>query len=90
MRRGESADREHLNERARAQFYDEITKTVERVNAVVDRMVLFMAPAVLGGDGVPAVAALGIRRVADAVRLEGLAVARLGDDVVLEGRVRGR
>ena len=30
----ESADREHLNERARGQFYDEITKTVERVNAV--------------------------------------------------------
>ncbi len=28
------ADREHLNELARQQFYDEITKTVERVNAV--------------------------------------------------------
>jgi benzoyl-CoA 2,3-dioxygenase component B len=31
---GETADREHLNERARGQFYDEIGKTVERVNAV--------------------------------------------------------
>ena len=31
---GETADREHLNERARGQFYDEISKTVERVNAV--------------------------------------------------------
>lgn len=31
---GEPADREHLNERARAQFYDEIGKTIERVNAV--------------------------------------------------------
>ena len=31
---GETADKEHLNERARAQFYDEIGKTVERVNAV--------------------------------------------------------
>jgi benzoyl-CoA 2,3-dioxygenase component B len=30
----EAADREHLNERARGQFYDEIGKTVERVNAV--------------------------------------------------------
>jgi diaminohydroxyphosphoribosylaminopyrimidine deaminase/5-amino-6-(5-phosphoribosylamino)uracil reductase len=57
---------------------------------VVDRMVLFMAPAVLGGDGVPAIAPLGIRRVADGIRLDGLAVARLGDDVVLEGRVRTR
>lgn len=30
----ETADREHLNERARQQFYDEITKTVDRVNEV--------------------------------------------------------
>ncbi|MDP9110883.1 MAG: phenylacetate-CoA oxygenase subunit PaaI, partial [Candidatus Eremiobacteraeota bacterium] len=30
----EKADREHLNERARQQFYDECAKTVERVNAV--------------------------------------------------------
>jgi benzoyl-CoA 2,3-dioxygenase component B len=31
---GEKADRESLNERARGQFYDEISKTVERVNEV--------------------------------------------------------
>ncbi len=31
---GDVADREHLNERAREQFYDEISKTVERVNEV--------------------------------------------------------
>ncbi|MGZ3547962.1 MAG: Phenylacetic acid catabolic protein [Vulcanimicrobiaceae bacterium] len=31
---GEQADREHLNERARGQFYDECSNTVERVNAV--------------------------------------------------------
>ncbi|MDQ6823412.1 MAG: phenylacetate-CoA oxygenase subunit PaaI [Candidatus Eremiobacteraeota bacterium] len=30
----EKADREHLNERARQQFYDECAKTIERVNAV--------------------------------------------------------
>lgn len=30
----QAADREHLNERARQQFYDECAKTVERVNAV--------------------------------------------------------
>lgn len=54
----------------------------------VDRMVLFMAPALLGGDAVPAIAPLGIARVADAIRLSDVALARLGDDVVLEGRVR--
>lgn len=31
---GENADKEHLNERAREQFYEECQKTIERVNAV--------------------------------------------------------
>ena len=31
---GEDVDREHLNERARDQFYDEVRKTVDRVNEV--------------------------------------------------------
>jgi diaminohydroxyphosphoribosylaminopyrimidine deaminase/5-amino-6-(5-phosphoribosylamino)uracil reductase len=55
---------------------------------VVDRVVLFVAPALLGGDAIPAVGPLGLRRVRDALRLEGLAVGRLGDDLVLEGRLR--
>jgi diaminohydroxyphosphoribosylaminopyrimidine deaminase / 5-amino-6-(5-phosphoribosylamino)uracil reductase len=59
-------------------------------SGAVDRLVLFVAPALLGGDGVPAIASLGIRRVADAVRLDDVALARLGDDVVLEARVRPR
>jgi diaminohydroxyphosphoribosylaminopyrimidine deaminase/5-amino-6-(5-phosphoribosylamino)uracil reductase len=54
----------------------------------VDRVVLFLAPLLLGGDAVPAVATLGIRRVQDALRLERLAVGRVGDDLVLEGRIR--
>ncbi len=36
---------------------------------VVDRVVLFLAPLLLGGDGVAAVGPLGIRRVRDALRL---------------------
>jgi diaminohydroxyphosphoribosylaminopyrimidine deaminase/5-amino-6-(5-phosphoribosylamino)uracil reductase len=55
---------------------------------MVDRIVLFVAPAILGGDGVPAVQALGISRVRNAIRVEGLAVAQVGPDLVLEGRVR--
>ncbi len=31
---GEGADKEHLNERARGQFYEECQKTIERVNAI--------------------------------------------------------
>jgi diaminohydroxyphosphoribosylaminopyrimidine deaminase/5-amino-6-(5-phosphoribosylamino)uracil reductase len=55
---------------------------------MVDRVVLFMAPAILGGDAVPAVGSLGLRRVADALRLDVLAVGRSGPDLVIEARVR--
>ena len=55
---------------------------------MVDRIVLFMAPTILGGDAVPAVGALGLGRVRAAIRVENLATARIGRDLVLEGRVR--
>jgi len=57
---------------------------------VVDRLVLFVAPALLGGDAVPAVGPLGLRRVRDAVRLADVAVGRVGRDLVIEARVRSR
>src|SRR5947208_322581 len=55
---------------------------------VVDRLVLFVAPAILGGDAVAAVGPLGLRQARDAVRVGGLAVAHVGPDLVLEGRFR--
>lgn len=54
---------------------------------VVDRLVLFVAPLLLGGDAVPAVGALGIRRVRDALRTGALTVARAGDDLVVDTAV---
>jgi diaminohydroxyphosphoribosylaminopyrimidine deaminase/5-amino-6-(5-phosphoribosylamino)uracil reductase len=54
----------------------------------VDRMVLFLAPSLLGADGVPAVGPLGLRRPADAPSLDVLAVGRVGKDLVLEARLR--
>lgn len=54
---------------------------------VVDRLVLFIAPTVLGGDGVPAVGRLGIRTLQKAPRVTRLSVARVGADLVLEGHV---
>jgi len=55
---------------------------------VVDRLVLFVAPALLGGDAVAAVGPLGLGRVRDALRVTDLALGRVGSDIVLEGRVR--
>jgi len=51
---------------------------------VVDRLVLFMAPLVIGGDGVPAVATLGIRHPSRALRLQGLRHEVIGEDLVVE------
>src|SRR5262249_987133 len=54
----------------------------------VDRLVLFVAPRLLGGDAVAAVGPLGLRRAMRALKVERLAVGRVGDDLVLEGYVR--
>ncbi len=58
------------------------------VARVVDRMIVFVAPALLGGDAVPAIGALGIGRAGAAVRLADSRIRRVGDDVVVEGRPR--
>lgn len=59
---------------------------------LVDEMHWFAAPRLLGGDGLPALAGLGVRRLARAPELEELRVRRVGRDVHWVGRprVRGR
>jgi diaminohydroxyphosphoribosylaminopyrimidine deaminase/5-amino-6-(5-phosphoribosylamino)uracil reductase len=53
---------------------------------LVDRLAIFVAPKLAGADGVPLYAARGPARMADALRLEDVEVARLGDDVLVQGR----
>jgi len=53
---------------------------------LVDRLVLFLAPSLLGGDGLGAIGSLGIRRAADALRVRGLRVAHVGPDLLLDAR----
>ena len=55
---------------------------------IVDRVLLFVAPALLGGDGVPAVGVLGIARAADAIRLTRVTIRRIGADILVDGRPR--
>jgi diaminohydroxyphosphoribosylaminopyrimidine deaminase/5-amino-6-(5-phosphoribosylamino)uracil reductase len=55
---------------------------------LVDRVVLFVAPKLVGGDGKPAIGPLGIRRMRDALVLEDVRIERLGADLVVEGRPR--
>src|SRR5207253_7461753 len=49
---------------------------------LVDRLVWFHAPLLLGGDGVPAVAALETWALADMPHFERLATETIGEDAV--------
>jgi len=55
---------------------------------LVDRLVWFHAPLLIGGDGIPAVAALGLDRLGDAPGFERLSVAGVGDDLLTTFRAR--
>ncbi len=47
---------------------------------LVDRLVWLHAPLLIGGDGIPAVAALGLDKLAEAPRFERLSSEPVGDD----------
>ncbi len=49
---------------------------------LVDRLAWFHAPMLIGGDGIPAVAPLGIEKLADAPRFERIALEQIGEDVL--------
>ena len=56
---------------------------------IVDRVMIFVAPLLLGGDdGSGLFAGPGPRRIAEAIRLEEVRVRRFGDDTLIEGEVR--
>jgi diaminohydroxyphosphoribosylaminopyrimidine deaminase/5-amino-6-(5-phosphoribosylamino)uracil reductase len=52
---------------------------------LVDRLLLFLSPRILGGDGLAWARAPGPRRLADALRLAEVEVTRHGDDVLVSG-----
>jgi len=49
---------------------------------LVDRLVWFRAPSVMGGDGVPAAQPFGVDRLADMARFTRVATAESGDDLM--------
>ena len=56
---------------------------------LVDEIHWFVSPKLIGGDGRPALAALALPRLAQAPELGDVRVRRLGDDVLVRGRLRG-
>ncbi len=54
---------------------------------IVDRVMLFFAPLLLGGRGIGVFAGSGVEFLGDAVRLSPLRMERIGDDTLIEGEV---
>lgn len=56
--------------------------------ALVDRVMVFVAPMLIGGEGGKGIfAGHGVERLADAVCLTDIRVSRFGDDTLIEGEV---
>lgn len=56
---------------------------------VVDRVAWFLAPMLIGGVGAPsALGGRGVTALADAPRVLGMGVERVGDDILVRGRLR--
>jgi diaminohydroxyphosphoribosylaminopyrimidine deaminase/5-amino-6-(5-phosphoribosylamino)uracil reductase len=56
---------------------------------VVDRLLLFYGPKLIGADGRPMLGPLGVASLADAPQLEDLRVTKVGADFVLRARLGG-
>jgi diaminohydroxyphosphoribosylaminopyrimidine deaminase/5-amino-6-(5-phosphoribosylamino)uracil reductase len=52
---------------------------------VVDKIIFFYAPKILGGDGQPMIGSLGIRRVTEAIGVRRLQVSKSGGDLMISG-----
>jgi diaminohydroxyphosphoribosylaminopyrimidine deaminase/5-amino-6-(5-phosphoribosylamino)uracil reductase len=53
----------------------------------VDEVLAFVGPPIIGGEGKPPVAGVGAEKIADALRVSSLTARRLGDSVLLAGRL---
>ena len=55
----------------------------------MDRVVLFIAPKLVGGDGLGWVGGRGVARMREALRLTDVEVEEIGDDLLVTGRPAG-
>jgi diaminohydroxyphosphoribosylaminopyrimidine deaminase/5-amino-6-(5-phosphoribosylamino)uracil reductase len=55
---------------------------------LIDKIVAFVAPKIIGGDGMDVVAAFGVETMADALQLYGMTSQMVGADVMLEAYLK--
>ena len=51
---------------------------------LIDRLALYQAPSIIGGDGIPAIAAMGTTLLAAMPRFARVAETQVGDDLLAE------
>jgi len=56
---------------------------------LVDRILVFLAPKVVGGDGISWVAGPGVSRMSEALSIVDVKVSRVGGDILVSGRPAG-
>ncbi len=55
---------------------------------LVDEVKLFVAPKLIGGDGVSAVTGLDIKNINKALSIKDKSITEIGDDILIEGKIR--
>jgi len=55
---------------------------------VVDKVLIFYAPKIIGGEGIPMIGALGIKKMSRCKRIRDMAVKRLGEDFLVSGYLK--
>ncbi len=55
---------------------------------LIDKAVIFLSPIFLGGDSLPSVGGLNIRRLKDAPALKGIKTTKAGRDILVEGYLK--
>ncbi|HVY55435.1 MAG TPA: dihydrofolate reductase family protein, partial [Thermodesulfobacteriota bacterium] len=56
-------------------------------SGIVDKVVFFYAPRIIGAEGLSMIGKLGIKRVSDSLKLERVKITKLGEEVMVEGYV---
>jgi len=57
---------------------------------VVDKVIVFIAPIIIGGEAKIAIAGHGVEKVADAYNLEHITIARFGADIMVQGYISAK
>jgi diaminohydroxyphosphoribosylaminopyrimidine deaminase/5-amino-6-(5-phosphoribosylamino)uracil reductase len=56
-------------------------------HGIIDKMIIFVGPRILGGREIPAIGGDGVEKLADAIGIDALQAGRAGPDIVITGYV---